>query len=573
MKNIILVVISIATVLYFSGCGILSIPESCETITCSEHGVCEVKNDKAVCVCESGYYSGNKDCIPESYNYKLQKTMGAKAFYSSNNVFVDDYENIYVVTNNKVQLYDKFRNFIKTLQLNSDDTIKKVIVKDNIFLISYSFIEKFDLNGNFITKLEIDSGSDVDIDSNNYFYVLSSGEIKIYNENGIYEDSFDVESTEHAIVIDDADTVLVKYNNYIYGYSTNGLLLEKTKLISSNYDLNKFKTDEDYNIYGYSDNYGNYIEKFDSLGNFIKKIEIRDVEYLYVKNNFVYVLKSNVLEIYTSDLIYIGSLGNKEGHFNDISIFVDLNRTVYTVDYILNIVQIFDLNGNLINCFGKEGDSNGEFSYPKDITVDNYGNIYVADTGNNRIQKFDSNGNFITKWGVSGSSKRQFNKPSNIFIINDELYVLDEGNSRIQIFNLSGDFINEFIVGDQSYAETDNNGYIYAVVDYGCGMDKYDKTGISQEFSGPCITDSFAIDNLGYFYSNNEKYTKDGVKVVTKYLNQNNSEIIFSYSYYEKFINDIFVDKFGFVYIVFNGNINIFGYWFNLFTSFCLTFF
>ena len=45
-----------------------------------------------------------------------------------------------------------------------------------------------------------------------------------------------------------------------------------------------------------------------------------------------------------------------------------------------------------IKKWGSFGESNGQFIFPKDITLDSNNDVYVTDFWNNIIQKFDSNG-------------------------------------------------------------------------------------------------------------------------------------------------------------------------------------
>ena len=81
-----------------------------------------------------------------------------------------------------------------------------------------------------------------------------------------------------------------------------------------------------------------------------------------------------------------------------------------------NYVYKFDSDGNFITKWGSKGHGDGEFNYPKGISVDSKGYVYVADAYNHRIQKFDSNGNFITKWGSKGTGDGEFNYPNGISV-------------------------------------------------------------------------------------------------------------------------------------------------------------
>ena len=74
--------------------------------------------------------------------------------------------------------------------------------------------------------------------------------------------------------------------------------------------------------------------------------------------------------------------------------------------------------------WGSHGFSDGQFSWPKGVTIDSGGNVYVADSGNFRIQKFTSKGMFLAKWGSLGSGDSQFGGPTAIAVdSNDDIYV------------------------------------------------------------------------------------------------------------------------------------------------------
>ena len=46
------------------------------------------------------------------------------------------------------------------------------------------------------------------------------------------------------------------------------------------------------------------------------------------------------------------------------------------------------LGGKYIRSFGKEGDKDGEFEWPRCVAVDGEGYVHVSDTDNNHIQLF-----------------------------------------------------------------------------------------------------------------------------------------------------------------------------------------
>jgi len=61
-----------------------------------------------------------------------------------------------------------------------------------------------------------------------------------------------------------------------------------------------------------------------------------------------------------------------------------------------NRIEVYDLNGTLIDQFGQSGNDPGEFHRPYGIAIGQDGNVYVADNGNGRIQVFDKFGNLQT---------------------------------------------------------------------------------------------------------------------------------------------------------------------------------
>jgi len=71
-------------------------------------------------------------------------------------------------------------------------------------------------------------------------------------------------------------------------------------------------------------------------------------------------------------------------------IAVDEKDRVYVVDTFGNLVKVLkpaSAGGELLMTFGRQGNKNGEFSFPNGITIDK-GRIYIADRENNRVVVF-----------------------------------------------------------------------------------------------------------------------------------------------------------------------------------------
>ena len=67
----------------------------------------------------------------------------------------------------------------------------------------------------------------------------------------------------------------------------------------------------------------------------------------------------------------------------------DVNSFIYLIDFWNHNIQIFDLDGNFKNFWGREGGGNGEFKQPLGIEYAN-GRIYISEAQNHRIQVFDA---------------------------------------------------------------------------------------------------------------------------------------------------------------------------------------
>ena len=108
-------------------------------------------------------------------------------------------------------------------------------------------------------------------------------------------------------------------------------------------------------------------------------------------------------------------------------------------------VSVFSSDSTHLRSFGRIGNNNGEFRYPRGIAFDSHGNIVVADSLNHRVQVFDRNGNFLSKFGKQGSRDNQFKYPEGLSINgNGDIIVADKGNKLIKIFTSSGEYLRKF---------------------------------------------------------------------------------------------------------------------------------
>ena len=62
-----------------------------------------------------------------------------------------------------------------------------------------------------------------------------------------------------------------------------------------------------------------------------------------------------------------------------------------------NCVKVFDQSGTFLYKFGKEGNQDGQFNWPRRMLVDSNNNLLVCDRSNNRVQQFSLDGRFTGK--------------------------------------------------------------------------------------------------------------------------------------------------------------------------------
>ena len=60
-------------------------------------------------------------------------------------------------------------------------------------------------------------------------------------------------------------------------------------------------------------------------------------------------------------------------------------------------IKAFDKSGTFLHKFGKLGNQDGQFNYPKCLLIDSFNNLLVCDKFNNRVQQFSLDGRFTGK--------------------------------------------------------------------------------------------------------------------------------------------------------------------------------
>jgi len=135
-----------------------------------------------------------------------------------------------------------------------------------------------------------------------------------------------------------------------------------------------------------------------------------------------------------------GSRGTQDGEFNfptNIALSPDGGR-IYVADTMNFRIQVFDADYKFVNKFGGQGMRWGDFSKPKGISVDQYGNIYVIDSDYCNFQIFEpKNFGLLLFVGGPGFQPGTFYLPTGIHVDkNDNVFVVDQLNHRLQILKL-----------------------------------------------------------------------------------------------------------------------------------------
>ncbi|VAX13376.1 NHL repeat domain protein [hydrothermal vent metagenome] len=139
-------------------------------------------------------------------------------------------------------------------------------------------------------------------------------------------------------------------------------------------------------------------------------------------------------------LFDIGTRGSGDGEFNlpRDAVVSPYNHHLYVVDGGNFRVQIFDMDGKFIGKFGGIGRRTGQFSRPKGIAVDKWGNVYVVDTAFGNVQLFSPDGKLLMYLGNRGSSDKpaKYMLPSGVAIdeTDGRVYIVDQFFRKVDIF-------------------------------------------------------------------------------------------------------------------------------------------
>ena len=206
--------------------------------------------------------------------------------------------------------------------------------------------------------------------------------------------------------------------------------------------------------------------------------------YLHDKSVFVPVQKlvDNKAQPVFSQMIYGGFGEDALNKPMDVAV---INQFVYVSDTNNKRVQVFDLGGNPVFKFGKEGEGKGEFKFPYGIAGDSQGNVYVSDLYNGNVSVFDSKGNFLKYFAEQNPKEKVIESPGSLRIVDNKVYVTDIQKSKVLIFDMEGKKVKE--IGEPGLKPgqfrapnaltVDKNGNLYVVDTGNQRIQVFDKEG------------------------------------------------------------------------------------------------
>ena len=151
--------------------------------------------------------------------------------------------------------------------------------------------------------------------------------------------------------------------------------------------------------------------------------------------NVIVVDRGNkLIKIFTPDGRFVMKIGEKDSFSFPIHC-VQCGEYFIVSDSDEHCIKVFNREGHFQYKFGKQGEGDGEFYYPRFLSVTQSKHLLVCDEDNHRIQVFELDGKFVGKFGTNGSKLGEFNYPFSAAVLsNDQIVVCDKDNHRIQIF-------------------------------------------------------------------------------------------------------------------------------------------
>jgi len=180
---------------------------------------------------------------------------------------------------------------------------------------------------------------------------------------------------------------------------------------------------------------GEYISSFDGKGSLDSQLSNPCGLSVDTDGNIIVADTGNkLIKIFSPDGKFLMKIGGQDSFACPFHC-VQCDRYLIVSDCTEHCLKIYDRNGNFQYKFGKQGEGDGEFNYPRCLSVNKSGHLMVCDYNNNRIEIFQLNGKFVSKSGTMESNLGEFKSPWSMAVLsNGRIVVCHIDNHRMQIF-------------------------------------------------------------------------------------------------------------------------------------------
>ena len=254
----------------------------------------------------------------------------------------------------------------------------------------------------------------------------------------------------YGVAVSDRDEIVVadSQNHRVQVFNSNGTLLRsfgrrgenagefKCPIgVAINKDRNIFVADNNNHRIQILSWEGRHLGSFGGKGSLDSQLSFpRGLSLDSTGNVIVADTGNKLIKIFTPDGKFIMKIGGQDSLSFPIHC-VQCGEYFIVSDSTEHCIKVFNREGRFQYKFGKKGEGNREFNYPRFLSVTQSKHLLVCDCYNHRIQVFELDGKFVGKFGTNGSKLGEFNHPISVAILsNDQIVVSEYTNNRIQIF-------------------------------------------------------------------------------------------------------------------------------------------
>ena len=254
------------------------------------------------------------------------------------------------------------------------------------------------------------------------------------------------------VAVNDQDEIAVTdtWNHRVSVFSSDGTHLRSFGREGNNNAEFKFPRGIAFDRHGnivVTDSANNRVQIFDRNGNFLCKFgeqgsldhQLQYPEGLSINGNGDIIVTdpgNKLIKIFSSSGEYLRKFG---GAGSLVKPYHCIQHGQYFIvsDCGDHSIKMFNLEGKFISKFGKQGNKDGEFDWPRYLSVNKEGLLMVCDGGNQRVQVFEliMSGKFVTNFGSEGSESGEVNCPVSTAILSDgRIVVCEMFNDQIKVF-------------------------------------------------------------------------------------------------------------------------------------------